>query len=63
MSKEVIARLDALGAQQLELLQKFDALLQALGAQVVEEPAGDELAAGFQAFAEASRKRHAKGRG
>lgn len=62
MSKEVIARLDAIGAQQAVLSQKFDALLQALGAQVVEEPV-DELAAGFQAFAEASRRKHSKGRG
>lgn len=56
MSAEILARLDRIEA-------KFDAMLAAMGAQLVEEPQAPTLAEGFAAFAEGSRKRHAKGRG
>lgn len=55
-AKDVITRLERIEA-------KFDALLTALGAQLVEESQAPTLADGFAAFAEGSRKRHAKGRG
>ena len=63
MNEQVIlAKLDEIVETQRDLVTHFKALLVALGVERVEEPV-DALAAGFQAFAEESRKRHARGRG
>lgn len=62
MIEQVMATLERIEVEQRQLSRKFDALLVALGATVVEEPV-DKLAAGFAEFAEASRQKHAKGRG